>query len=223
MPGPFMKIARTVVRRIARSITLARYNDFTIAAYFRKQGAQIGENNRIEVRTLGAEPYLVRIGDHCTIGPNVGFICHDGATWLFTEEFPSLQKFGTIEVMDNCFIGVNATILGNVRIGPNAIVGACSVVTKDVPPNSVVAGNPARVVSTVEAFRDKALRIWEKQRPQCYFEGLENGRKYPPAYIQQMKFKELSKLREHLNKVCWSEVKDRESTHPQHTGKRNDS
>jgi acetyltransferase-like isoleucine patch superfamily enzyme len=199
-------------------LTLSRYNDFTIAAYFRKQGTHIGENNRIEVRTLGAEPDLVRIGNHCTIGPNVAFICHDGATWLFTEEFPSLQKFGTIEIMDNCFIGINTTILGNVRIGPNSIVGACSVVTKDVPPNSVVAGNPARVVSTVEEYKKKVLRIWEKQRPPGYFEGLEDGGKYSPEYIQQMKFKELSKLMEHLNKVCWSEAKERDSALSQHTG-----
>jgi acetyltransferase-like isoleucine patch superfamily enzyme len=218
MQNPFIKITKTLVHRIARSIALERYNDFTIAEYFRKQGAHVGENNRIEVRSLGPEPYLVRIGNHCTIGPNVGFICHDGATWLFTEEFPSLQKFGTIEIKDNCFIGINATIMGNVKIGPNAIVGACSVVTKNVPANSVVAGNPARVVETVAEYREKVLRTWEKQRPQDYFEGLEDGGKYPPAFIQQMKFKEVGKLREHLINVCWDASKERASEPMRHKG-----
>src|SRR5574341_1409761 len=129
-------IIGSVIRKIKKSIELNRYNDFTIAEYFRKQGAVVGENCRLEIRNLGADPYLIKIGNHCTIAPGAVFICHDGATWLFTEEFPSLQKFGTIEIMDNCFIGLHATILGNVRIGPNAIVGACAVVTKDVPPNS---------------------------------------------------------------------------------------
>jgi acetyltransferase-like isoleucine patch superfamily enzyme len=218
MQNPFIKITKTLVHRIARSVTLARYNDFTIAEYFRKQGAHVGENNRIEVRSLGAEPWLVRIGNHCTIGPNVGFICHDGATWLFTEEFPSLQKFGTIEIKDNCFIGMNAVILGNVKIGPNAIVGACSVVTKDVPANSVVAGNPARVVETVEEYREKVLRTWEKQRPPGYFEELREVKIYSPAHIQQMKFKEMGKLREHLLNVCWDAAKERASEPIRHKG-----
>ena len=211
MPNPFLKITKTIVRRIARSVTLARYNDFTIAEYFRKQGAKIGEDNRIEIRSLGPEPYLVRIGNHCTIGPNVGFICHDGATWLFTEEFPGLQKFGTIEILNNCFIGINTVIMGNVKIGPNAIVGACSVVTKDVPANSVVAGNPARVVAAVGEYREKALRIWEKQRPPGYLEGLREGKTYSPGYIQQMKSREIGKLRAHLINVCWDETKENEA------------
>ena len=57
--------------------------------------------------------------------------------------------------MDNVFIGCNSTILNNVRIGPNAIIAAGSVVTKDVPPNSVVAGVPARVIATFDDYINK--------------------------------------------------------------------
>ena len=205
-----LKISVNLFRKLRRSIHLNRYNDFTIAEYFRKQGALIGENNRIEVRDLGAEPYLVKIGNHCTIGPNVAFLCHDGATWLFTEEHPSLQKFGSIEIMDNCFIGISATILGNVRIGPNAIVGACSVITRDVPPNTIVAGNPARVVSTIEQYKEKALRIWAQQKPPGYFEGLKESIKYQPAYIQKIKSRELQKLKKHLIKLFRNELQETE-------------
>ena len=154
------KFIRAVYSRIQWGLEISRYNDFTIAKYFRKQGAQIGENNRLEVRGLGAEPYLVKIGNHCTVAPNVVFLCHDGGTWLFTEEFPSLQKFGRIEILDNSFIGMNSIILGNVTIGPNSIVGAGSVVTKDVPPNTIVGGVPAKIISSVEGYKEKVLRIW---------------------------------------------------------------
>ncbi len=205
------KIGSSLYRKIKQSIELNRYNDFTIAEYFRRQGAVIGENTRLEIRTLGPEPYLIRIGNHCTIAPGVGFICHDGATWIFTEKHPSLQKFGTVNIKDNCFIGINALILGNVTIGPNAIVGACSVVTKDVPPNTVVAGNPARVVSTIEKYKEKALSIWSWQKPPDYFSELVEGDVYPPAYIQQMKMKELDKLQEHLVKVCWQKAREKET------------
>lgn len=57
--------------------------------------------------------------------------------------------------MDNVFIGSNTSILSNVRIGPNAIVAAGSVVTKDVPPNSVVAGVPAKVIGTFDSYMEK--------------------------------------------------------------------
>ena len=53
--------------------------------------------------------------------------------------------------MDNVFIGCNTTILPNVKIGPNVIIGAGSVIVNDVAPNTVVAGNPARVIGTFDA------------------------------------------------------------------------
>lgn len=62
-----------------------------------------------------------------------------------------------IELCDNVFIGANAFIMGNVKVGPNAIVAAGSVVTKDVPPNSVVGGNPAKVIFDMNIFIEKRM------------------------------------------------------------------
>ena len=164
-----------IFRRLTNRYRLASYNDFTIAAYFRDQGARIGDDCRILVRTLGAEPFLVRIGNHCTIAGDVVFACHDGATWVFTEELPSLQSFGTIEVLDNCFIGYGAILLPGIRIGPNAIVGAGAVVTKDVPPNTVVAGCPAKPLCSLETYKQKIIATWNEQRPDGYFADLKDG------------------------------------------------
>lgn len=198
-----IKIWKNLFLKIKKKIELSGYNDFTIAEYFRKQGAQIGENNRIELRSLGTEPYLVKIGNHCTIAPNVTFLTHDGGIWVFTEEFPSLQKFGPITINDNCFIGVNSIIMANVIIGPSSIVGAGSIVTKDVPPNVVVAGNPAKIICSVEEYKKKSLRIWKEQKPHTYFIGLKDGVKYPPEYIQQIKYRDMHVLRENLIKKFW--------------------
>jgi len=193
-----IKIVKSLKRRIQHSIELNRYNEFTIAEYFRKQGAVVGERNRIYVSSLGQEPYLIRIGNHCTIAPNVTFLSHDGSPWIFTEEHPSVQRFGPIEIADNCFIGLNAIILGNVKIGPNAIVGAGAIVTKDVPEGAIVAGNPARIVSTTDKYKEKVLALWEKQCPPEYFAGIQQREIQSPERIQQMKNRDNKLLQEHL-------------------------
>jgi len=197
------RIFYSIFQRIRRIIELNKYNDFTIAEFFRAQGAQIGKDNRIEVRSLGAEPYLISIGNHCTIAPGVSFMTHDGGVWIFTDEFPSLQKIGKIEILDNCFIGLGAILMGNIKIGPNAIVGAGAIVTKDVPANTIVGGNPAKVISSIDKYKEKVIRNWKKQKPPGYFNGLEDGVRYDPAYIQKIKFRDLHILRNHLKKIFW--------------------
>ena len=75
-----------------------------------------------------------------------------------------LEK-GPIRVGNACWIGDNVTILSGVAIGDGAVVGACSVVTRDVPPFSIAVGNPARVIKTrfstevIEALRE--IRWWD--------------------------------------------------------------
>ena len=83
----------------------------------------------------------------------VTFMTHDGAKWVLEQnaDFEG-SKFGPIIIRDNSFIGVNAIIMPGVVIGPSSVVGAGAVVTKDVPPNTVYAGNPARFISTYEEY-----------------------------------------------------------------------
>lgn len=63
-----------------------------------------------------------------------------------------------IEICDNVFVGSNTTILSNVRIGSNVIIAAGSLVNKDIPDNSVVAGVPAKVIGTFSDFVSKRQR-----------------------------------------------------------------
>jgi acetyltransferase-like isoleucine patch superfamily enzyme len=124
------------------------------------RGLQIADDCRlIGMPDFGSEPYLISIGRHVTVSTRVTFINHDGGTWVFRDDpkYREVIKFGRIVIHENCFIGSGAAIMPGVSIGPNAVVAAHSVVTADVPPNSVVGGIPARVLMSVQEYADKSL------------------------------------------------------------------
>lgn len=127
----------------------------------KKLGVKVGKGCSFAgMPNFGSEPYLIEIGNQVRTSSQVSFITHDGATWCFRrqERYKKVIRFGKIVVGDNCFLGFRSTILPGVTIGENSIVGACALVTKDVPPNSVVGGVPARVICTTQEFAEKCLR-----------------------------------------------------------------
>lgn len=95
--------------------------------------------------------WLIEIGDNVTMAPRVHILCHDAST----KTFLNYTKIGRVTIGDNVFIGAESVVLPGVTIGSNVIVGANSTVTHDVPDGSVVAGSPARVICTLEAYLEK--------------------------------------------------------------------
>ncbi len=151
-----MKIFEVIERKFRR---LYRDTAFLLAGdklrikLIRSYGVRIGKNCFSLSNDFSTEPFLVEIGDHVAIASNTHFITHDGTAWLFREEIPDLDVFGPIKVGNNCVIGMGCYILPNTVIGNNCIVGAGSVVRGRFPDNSVIMGNPAKIVmqtSTIE-------------------------------------------------------------------------
>jgi maltose O-acetyltransferase len=93
--------------------------------------------------------FLISIGDNCSLSNGVIVLAHDASTYKFTDGY---TRLGKVEIKDNCYIGSNAIILPGVTIGPNVLIAAGSVVNKSIPPNSCVAGVPARVYSKFDEF-----------------------------------------------------------------------
>lgn len=126
--------------------------------YLRFLGVRIGEGCSIYTipQNFGTEPWLIEIGNHVTLGNNVQLITHDGTSRLFRDKIPGMNRFGnrfdTIIIRDNCFVGNDAIILPGVEIGPDSAVGAGSVVTKTVPPGTIAAGNPAKPIKTLDQY-----------------------------------------------------------------------
>jgi maltose O-acetyltransferase len=104
-------------------------------------------------------PYLIRIGDNCSFSSHVRLLAHDATTFKFTNGH---TRIGKIEIKDNCFIGERAIILPGVTIGPNVLVAAGSVVNRDIPPNSCVAGVPARIYARFDEYIERNRRQIEE-------------------------------------------------------------
>jgi len=171
-----MGFFRNLFQKVKQSIELGKYNSFTIAEYFRKQGAQIGEGCFIVPSSIGTEPYLIKIGNHVAIAQGVKFETHDGGAWIFRDEIADLQVFGPIVIEDNCVIGQNSVLFAGIRIGRNSIVGASSVVITDVPPDTIVMGVPARPFGSVQKYKGKCIERWKIQQPPEYI--IEPGKNW---------------------------------------------
>lgn len=91
--------------------------------------------------------WLVEIGDDVTIS-NSTILAHDASMKLYTGK----SKVGKVKIGNRVFIGFNSIILCNVTIGDDVIIGAGTVVNKDIQSNSIVAGNPCRIIGKTSDF-----------------------------------------------------------------------
>jgi len=148
----------TLYSLAAKACRLVSYNIYrTRINRLLTNGLTIGKNVTIAKNAVidSGYPYLIRIGNNCSIAEHVRLIAHDAATFKFTAGY---ARIGKIEIRDNCFIGDRTTILPGVTIGPNVLVAAGSVVTRDIPPNSCVAGVPARVYGRFEDYIERNMQ-----------------------------------------------------------------
>jgi len=156
--GRGLRLLAEKLNHFAEYYVLCRGNK---VEFLTRLGVRIGKD--CEILTIaanfGTEPWLIELGNRVTITQGVIFLTHDGANRVFRHQINGSSRwgnrFGSIRILDNSFVGANAIILPDVQIGPNSIVGVGSVVNQAVPPNTVVAGVPARPICTLEEYIER--------------------------------------------------------------------
>ena len=122
--------------------------------YARHIGIKIGNNCLIDTRYWSSEPYLITIGNNVQVTRGVSIHTHGGGNTI-RRFHPDFDVFGRVTIKDWAYICSFSQIMPGVTIGEGALVAAGSVVTKSVPPNTVVGGNPAKVICTVDEYYKK--------------------------------------------------------------------
>lgn len=148
----------------------------------------IGENCFFQPRKLPADPKFIRLHNNVAVAADVTFVNHD-VIYLVLRNLDPEQDYehcGCIEIMDNVFIGLGSIILPGVKIGPNAIVAAGSIVTKDVPPGTVVGGSPAKVIGQFDDVVRKRLEQAQRNKENPYKNRGEHRAAYEWKLFEQM-------------------------------------
>ena len=141
----------SLIYRVLVKLGLKQPINYNSVDFLRSRGVRIGENvNLINTNIDWSHGFLVSIGNKVTL-TGVKILTHDGST-----QIPfGVSRVGKVTIGDEVFVGHGTIILPNVRIGSRVVVGAGSVVTKDIPDNSVAAGNPAKVIGSYDDFLKK--------------------------------------------------------------------
>lgn len=126
----------------------------------------LGKNVELYTLSFGTEPYLISIHDDAVCAADVKFVNHDVSVHRICKRHgldrDEIDKVGSIELFENCFVGHSTILMPNCSVGRNSVVGAGSIVTKHIPDNEVWAGVPAHFIMKVEDYDKKMMEASAK-------------------------------------------------------------
>lgn len=175
---------------LKRIIDPNHYSSEAYIQYLRNSGVHIGEKTIVYAPRHTSidiqKPHLISIGSYCKITTGVIILAHDYSISVARRVFGEfIGGTAPTKIGDNCFLGMNSIILPGTTIGNNCIVGAGSVVGGKYPDNVVIAGNPARVVYTLDEYYQKRKNRWVDDAKRCALEIYHNTGRLPT--IEEMK------------------------------------
>lgn len=155
-----MKFTNSIKKLVKRIIYPHTYSSEAYIQHLKKLGIDIGTNcciwNPNSTFIDIQRPEMLHIGNFCKITKGVTILAHDYSTSVTRRKFHEHVGNASITYIgDNVFIGMNAIILMGTKIGNNCIIGAGSVVTGTFEDNLVIAGNPAKIVCSIDTYFEK--------------------------------------------------------------------
>jgi maltose O-acetyltransferase len=144
MLGPLLDLLSTLKGRVDALRLSRRWRRL------RKLGMHIGGGVNLPASTFidTSHCFLISVGDWCGFGEGCVLLAHDGQF----DEFLDAGRIGRVVIHPHSHLGTRTIVLAGVEIGPRTIVGAGSVVTRSLPPDTVCAGNPARVITSLDEY-----------------------------------------------------------------------
>ncbi|MHA7964376.1 acyltransferase [Paenibacillus sp. CAU 1782] len=123
------------------------------------EGMKVGQGCSIQPGVVFdySHCWLIEIGNYVTIAPEAYLLAHDASS----KPYAGHTRIGKVVIEDHAFIGARAIIMPGVTVGRNAIVAAGSVVTRSVPPDTVVGGNPAKPIGEISHYGAKMAAMAE--------------------------------------------------------------
>ncbi len=148
----------------------------------KKMGMRLGKGTNLPTSTWidTSHCFLISIGDNCGFGEYCIILAHDA----MPNEFLDATRIGRVIIHESCHFGAGTVILPGVEIGPRSIVGANSVITRDIPPNTVAAGNPAKVIMSLDDYLEKHRQAMKTLPLFQFYE-------YDQNYLDSAKLKEM--------------------------------
>lgn len=160
-----MRILNKILKRY--NLWRARRSSEAFCEYLRKAGVAVGQGTHIDADSCLIDltrPSLVTIGADCYFNRNFTLLTHDWVSQVFINCGKSfINSSGKVVIGNNVSFGQDVMVLKGVTIGDNCFIGARSVVTKDIPSNSIAVGSPAKVIMSLEEYYRKRLDVSEKE------------------------------------------------------------